>query len=80
MKLLDWICSSSFASVIKILSIQEIRIFRSSNLEKRDFMLRMPMITVSIYSLRIFLIFVIQHNSSLIFLSLLSFGTSGSFW
>ena len=71
--------SSSFASVIiKISNIPEIRTFRSSNLEEMEFMLRVPMITLSIFSLRIFLMFVIQLNSSLELVLLLSFGTSGS--
>ena len=42
-------------------------------------MLRVPMITLSIFSLRIFLMFVIQLNSSLELVLLLSLGTSGSF-
>ena len=72
--------SSSFVSVIiKISNIPEIRTFRSSNLEEREFMLRVPMITLSIFSLRIFLMFVIQLNSSLELVLLLSFGTSESF-
>ena len=42
-------------------------------------MLRVPMITLSIFLLRIFLMFVIQLNSSLELVLLLNFGTSGFF-
>ena len=57
--------SHQVSVIIKISNIPEIRTFRSSNLEEMEFMLRVPMVTLSIFSLRIFLMFVIQLNSSL---------------
>ena len=66
--------------IIKISDIPGIRIFRSSNLEEGEFMLRVTIITLSVFLLRIFSLFLIQLNSSLELVSLLSFGTSGSFW
>ena len=65
--------------IIKISDIPGIRIFRSSNLEEGEFMLRVTIITLSVFLLRIFSMFLIQLNSSLELVSLLSFGTSGSF-
>ena len=65
--------------IIKISDIPGIRIFRSSNLEEGEFMLRVTIITLSVFLLRIFSMFLIQLNSSLESVSLLSFGTSGSF-
>ena len=65
--------------IIKISDIPGIRIFRSSNLEEGEFMLRVTIITLSVFLLRIFSMFLIQLNSSLELVSLLNFGTSGSF-
>ena len=65
--------------IVKISDIPGIRIFRSSNLEEGEFMLRVTIITLSVFLLRIFSMFLIQLNSSLELVSLLSFGTSGSF-
>ena len=60
-------------------NIPEIKTFRSSNLEEREFILRVPMILLSIFHFDFFLMFVIQFNSSLELVLLLSFGTSGFF-
>ena len=60
-------------------NIPEIKTFRSSNLEEREFILRVPMILLSIFHFDFFLMFVIQFNSSLELVLLLSFGTLGFF-